>query len=151
MPKEANNMTTIRSISFEGSSVHSLGRSASATRALIGLAAAGFVTVDGDQVVLTPKGKKAKKKEEKAELRQQHKDIVFRALKTTPKNDKGLSLTKPIHFRAAVEAAKVGVESITRTDVLDSLRDLRDEGLVQSVRTSRNNFGVRWKVHPRYA
>ena len=142
---------TIRSISFEGSSVNSLGRSASATRSLIGLAAAGFVTVDGDQVVLTPKGKKAKKKEEKAELRQQHKDIVFRAVQKVAKNDQGLSLTKPIHFRAALEATKVGVESITRTDVLDSLRDLRDEGLVQSVRTSRNNFGVRWKVHPRYA
>jgi predicted ABC-type transport system involved in lysophospholipase L1 biosynthesis ATPase subunit len=142
---------TIRSISFEGSSVNSLGRSASATRALIGLAAAGFVTVDGDQVVLTPKGKKAKKKEEKTELRKQHKEIVFRAVQKVAKNDQGLSLTKPIHFRAAVEAAKVGVESITRTDVLDSLRDLRDEGLVQSVRTSRNNFGVRWKVHPRYA
>ena len=142
---------TIRSISFEGSSVNSLGRRASATRSLIGLAAAGFVTVDGDQVVLTPKGKKAKKKEEKAELRQQHKDIVFRAVQKVAKNDQGLSLTKPIHFRAAVEAAKVGVESITRTDVLDALRDLRDEGLVQSVRTSRNNFGVRWKVHPRHA
>ena len=143
--------TTIRSISFEGSSVNALGRSASATRSLIGLAAAGFVTVDGDQVVLTPKGKKAKKKEEKAELRQQHKDIVFRAVQKVAKNDQGLSLTKPIHFQAAVEAAKVGVESITRTDVLDALRDLRDEGLVQSVRTSRNNFGVRWKVHPRHA
>ena len=142
---------TIRSISFEGSSVNSLGRSASATRSLIGLAAAGFVTDDGDQVVLTPKGKKAKKKEEKAELRQQHKDIVFRAVQKVAKNDQGRSLTKPIHFRAAVEAAKVGVESITRTDVLDALRDLRDEGLVQSVRTSRNNFGVRWKVHPRHA
>ena len=142
---------TIRSISFEGSSVNALGRSASATRALIGLAAAGFVTVDGDQVVLTPKGKKAKKKEEKTELRRKHKDIVFRALQNVVTNEEGLSLTKPIHFRAAVEAAKVGVESITRTDVLDSLRDLREEGLVQSVRTSRNNFGVRWKVHPRYA
>ena len=142
---------TLQSISFDGSSVNSLGRSASATRSLIGLAAAGFVTVDGDQVVLTPKGKKAKKKEEKAELRQQHKDIVFRAVQKVAKNDQGLSLTKPIHFRAAVEAAKVGVESITRTDVLDALRDLRDEGLVQSVRTSRNNFGVRWKVHPRHA
>ncbi len=142
---------TLQSISFDGSSVNSLGRSVAATRSLIGLAAAGFVTVDGDQVVLTPKGKKAKKKAEKVELRQQHKDIVFRALKSAPKNDKGLSLTKPIHFRAVVEAAKDGVESITRTDVLDSLRDLRDEGLVQSGRTSRNNFGVRWKVHPRYA
>ena len=144
-------MSDIRSISFEGSSVNSLGRSASATRSLISLAAAGFVTVDGDQVVLTSKGKKAKKKEEKAELRETHKEIVFRAVQKVAKNDQGLSLTKPIHFRAAVEASKVGVESITRTDVLDSLRDLRDEGRVQSVRTSKNNFGVRWKVHPRVA
>ena len=144
-------MSDIRSISFEGSSVNSLGRSASATRSLISLAAAGFVTVDGDQVVLTSKGKKAKKKEEKAELRETHKEIVFRAVQKVAKNDQGLSLTKPIHFRAAVEASKVGVESITRTDVLDSLRDLRDEGRVQSVRTSKNNFGVRWKVHPRFA
>ena len=144
-------MSDIRSISFEGSSVNSLGRSASATRSLISLAAAGFVTVDGDQVVLTSKGKKAKKKEEKAELRESHKEIVFRAVQKVAKNDQGLSLTKPIHFRAAVEASKVGVESITRTDVLDSLRDLRDEGRVQSVRTSKNNFGVRWKVHPRFA
>ena len=144
-------MSDIRSISFEGSSVNSLGRSASATRSLISLAAAGFVTVDGDQVVLTSKGKKAKKKEEKAELREAHKEIVFRAVQKVAKNDQGLSLTKPIHFRAAVEASKVGVESITRTDVLDSLRDLRDEGRVQSVRTSKNNFGVRWKVHPRFA
>ena len=144
-------MTTLRSISLEGSSINSLGRSATTTRLLISLAATGFVSIDGDQVVLTAKGKKAKKKEAKTELRKQHKEIVFRAVQKVAKNDQGLSLTKPIHFRAAVEASKVGVTTITRTDVLDSLRDLRDDGRVQSVRTSRNNFGVRWKVHPRYA
>ena len=144
-------MTTIRSISLEGSSLNSLGRDATTTRSLISLAAAGFVSVDGDQVVLTPKGKKAKKRSDKAELRESHKECVLKALANVPKDSRGLSLSKPIHFRAAVEASKVGVTSITRTDVLDSLRDLRDEGRVQSIRTSRSNFGVRWKIHPRFA
>lgn len=144
-------MTTIQSISFEGSSIHHIGRDAPTLRELISLAATGFVTIDGDRVVLTPKGKKTKKRVAKAKLLEEHKLIVFRALQSVGKNELGLSLTKPIHFRAAVEASKVGVESITRTNVLDSLRLLREEGLVQSVRTSNNNFGVRWKIHPRFA
>jgi len=144
-------MTTIRSISLEGSSLNSLGRDATTTRSLISLAAAGFVSVDGDQVVLTAKGKKAKKRTDKAELRETHKELVLRALSKVPRDSRGLSFTKPVHFRAAIEATKVGLTSITRADVLDSLRDLREEGKVESVRTSQSNFGVRWKVHPRFA
>ena len=141
-------MTTLRSISLEGSSINSLGRSATTTRLLISLAATGFVSIDGDQVVLTAKGKKAKKRSDKAELREAHKECVLKALVNAPKDSRGLSFTKPVHFRAAVEAAKVGVTTITRADVLDSLRDLREEGKVESVRTSQSNFGVRWKVSP---
>jgi len=144
-------LPTVGSISPEGSSIHHIGRDAGTTRSLISLAAAGFVTVEGNRVVLTPKGKKAKKKEEKAKRRAVSKEIVFRAVQNVVKNKEGLSLTKPIHFQAVKEAAKVNVDAVTRTDVLDALRDLRDEGLVQSVRTSNNNFGVRWKVHPRFA
>ena len=144
-------MSTIRSISFEGSSLNSLGRDATTTRSLISLAAAGFVSVDGDQVVLTAKGKKAKKRTDKAELRETHKELVLRALSKVPRDSRGLSFTKPVHFRAAIEATKVGLTSITRADVLDSLRDLREEGKVESVRTSRSNFGVRWKIDPRFA
>ena len=83
-------LPTVGDISETGSSIHHLGRDAGTTRALISLAAAGFVAVDGNRIVLTAKGKKAKKKEQKVKLRQQHKDIVFRALKSAPKNDKGL-------------------------------------------------------------
>jgi len=144
-------MSTIRSISFEGSSLNSLGRNAATTRSLISLAAAGFVSIDGDQVVLTAKGKKAKKRTDKAELRETHKELVLRALDTVAKDSRGLSFTKPVHFRAAIEAAKAGVSSITRADVLDSLRDLREEGKVESVRTSQSNFGVRWKVSSQLA
>ena len=144
-------LPTVADISETGSSIHHLGRDAGTTRALISLAAAGFVAVDGNRIVLTAKGKKAKKKEQKAQLRGAHKEIVFRAVKNVRKNKDGVSLTKPIHFQAVKEAAKAGVPSVTRTNVLDALRDLREDGLVQSVRTSNNNFGVRWKVHPRYA
>jgi|TARA_R110000824_G_C15077224_1_gene663983 hypothetical protein len=140
-------MSTLQSISQDGSTLNSLGRSVPVVSELIRLAAEGKVAVLDGRVVLTSKGQRLQKKIRKEALRQQHKAIVFRALQNVTKNAEGLSLTKPIHFRAAVEAAKVGVESITRTDVLDSLRDLRDEGQVQSVRTSRNNFGVRWKIH----
>ena len=144
-------LPTVGSISPEGSSIHHIGRDAVTTRSLISLAAAGFVTVEGNRVVLTPKGEKAKKKEAKAKRRAVSKEIVFRAVQNVAKNKEGLSLTKPIHFQAVKEAAKINVDVVTRTDVLDALRDLRDAGLVQSVRTSNNNFGVRWKVHPRFA
>ena len=144
-------LPTVGSISETGSSIHHIGRDAGTTRSLISLAAAGFVTIEGNRVVLTAKGKKAKKKEQKAKQRFTHKKIVFRAVQNVVKNKDGLSLTKPIHFQAVKEAVKVGVTSVTRTDVLDALRDLREDGLVQSVRTSNNNFGVRWKVHPSYA
>jgi hypothetical protein len=144
-------MSTLLSISPEGSTFNSLGRTASVVSELIQLAAEGKVNVEDGRVVLTTKGQRLQKKSVKIALREQHKEIVFRAVQNVAKNEQGLSLTKPIHFRAAVEASKVGVESITRTDVLDSLRDLRDDGRVQSVRTSRSNFGVRWKVHPRFA
>ena len=144
-------LPTVGSISETGSSIHHIGRDAGTTRALISLAAAGFVAIDGNRVVLTAKGKKAKKKEQKAEQRFTHKKIVFRAVQNVVKNKDGLSLTKPIHFQAVKEAVKAGVPSVTRTNVLDALRDLREDGLVQSVRTSNNNFGVRWKVHPSYA
>ncbi len=137
---------TLQSISQDGSTLNSLGRGVSVVSDLIQLAAEGKVAVVDGRVVLTAKGKRLQKKARKEALRDQHKEIVFRALQNVGKNAEGLSLTKPIHFRAAVEAAKAGVESITRTDVLDSLRDLRDEGRVESVRTSRNNFGVRWKI-----
>ena len=144
-------LPTVGSISSTGSSIHHIGRDAGTTRSLISLAAAGFVTVEGNRIVLTAKGKKAKRKEQKAQLRETHKAIVFRAVQNVVKNKDGLSLTKPIHFQAVKEAAKVNVDVVSRTNVLDALRDLRDEGQVQSIRTSNNNFGVRWKVHPRYA
>lgn len=140
-------MSTLQSISQDGSTLNALGRTAPVVSELIRLAAEGKVAVEDGRVVLTSKGKRLQKKARKEALRKEHKEIVFRALQTVNTNAEGLSLTKPIHFRAAVEASKVGVESITRTDVLDSLRDLRDEGRVESVRTSRNNFGVRWKIH----
>jgi hypothetical protein len=144
-------LPTVGSISPEGSSIHHIGRDAGTTRSLISLAAAGFVTVEGNRVVLTPKGKKAKKRSDKAELREAHKECVLKALANAPKDSRGLSFTKPVHFRAAVEASKAGVTTITRADVLDSLRDLREEGKVESVRTSQSNFGVRWKVSPQAA
>jgi hypothetical protein len=137
----------INNISLDGSTLNSLGRTTASTRALISLAATGFVAIDGDKVVLTSKGRTAKRRADKASLRETHKELVFRALSAVDKDSRGLSFTKPVHFRAAVEAAKVGLVSITRTDVIDSLRDLRDEGKVESVRTTQSNFGIRWKVH----
>ena len=53
-------LPTVADISETGSSIHHLGRDAGTTRALISLAAAGFVEVDGNRIVLTAKGKKAK-------------------------------------------------------------------------------------------
>ena len=91
-------LPTVGSISPTGSSIHHLGRDAGTTRSLISLAAAGFVTVEGNRVVLTPKGQKAKKKEAKAKRRAVSKEIVFRAVQNVAKNKEGLSLTKPIHF-----------------------------------------------------
>jgi hypothetical protein len=139
-------MSTLLSISPEGSSLNSLGRKASTLQELIQLAADGKVAVDDGRVVLTAKGQRLQKKSRKAQALEAHKEIVFRALTNVDKDKRGLTLTKPIHFRAAIEASKVGVASVTRTNVLDALRELRDEGKVESVRTSRSNFGIRWKV-----
>ncbi len=141
----------ISNINLDGSTLSSLGRNTTTTRTLISLAAAGFLTIDGEKVILTSKGRTVKRRADKAELRETHKGLVFRALASAAKDSRGLSFTKPVHFRAAVEAAKAGVSSITRADVLDSLRDLREEGKVESVRTSQSNFGVRWKVSPQSA
>ena len=38
----------------------------------------------------------------------------------------------------------VGREEYTRDEVLNSLRSLRDEGVLQNIRTSGNNFQVFW-------
>jgi hypothetical protein len=139
-------MSTLLSISPEGSSLNSLGRRASTLQELIQLAADGKVAVEDGRVVLTTKGQRLQKKSRKAQDLETHKEIVLKALANVPKDTRGLTLTKPLHFRAAVEASKVDVAVITRTNVLDALRELRDEGKVESVRTSRSNFGVRWKV-----
>jgi hypothetical protein len=136
----------ISNIKLDGSTLNALGRDTTTTRTLISLAATGFITIDGEKVILTSKGRTVKRRTDKAELRKTHKELVFRALSSVDKDSRGLSFTKPVHFRAALEASKVGLTSITRADVLDSLRDLRAEGKVEAVRTSQSNFGVRWKV-----
>jgi hypothetical protein len=136
----------ISNIKLDGSTLNALGRDTTTTRTLISLAATGFITIDGEKVILTSKGRTVKRRTDKAELRKTHKELVFRALSGVDKDSRGLSFTKPVHFRAALEATKVGLTSITRADVLDSLRDLREEGKVEAVRTSQSNFGVRWKV-----
>lgn len=38
----------------------------------------------------------------------------------------------------------VGKEDFTRDEVLNALRSLRDEGVLQNIRTSNNNFQVFW-------
>jgi len=38
----------------------------------------------------------------------------------------------------------VGKEDFTRDEVLNALRSLRDEGVLQNIRTSNNNFQVYW-------
>ena len=43
---------------------------------------------------------------------------------------------------------RAGRDNFTRDEVLDSLRALRDEGVLRSVKLSGNNFQIVWKRGP---
>jgi hypothetical protein len=102
------------------------------------LATAGLIDVEGKSFVVSVKGSRALTRENKrarvAEVKGAVSEAALAILDTEG------SLTK---HRAIWEA--VGRQEHSRDEVLDAMRELRDEGILASVKLSGNNFQIAWR------
>jgi hypothetical protein len=102
------------------------------------LAQAGLIDVEGKSFVVSTKGSRALARENKRARVAQVKGAVSEAALAIL--DTEGALTK---HRAIWEA--VGRQEHSRDEVLDAMRELRDEGILASVKLSGNNFQIAWR------
>jgi len=105
------------------------------------LASAGLLAVDDGDFVVSDKGARAVKRD----TRKARIAVVKGAVEKAALDilDTEGALTK---HRAIWEA--VGRPEHTRDEVLDAMRELRDEGILSCVKLSGNNFQIFWTRGP---
>ena len=108
------------------------------------LATAGFIEVCGvrdSDFAVSKKGARALARENKRARVAQVKDVVRDAALAILDTEGALTKHRSIWVA-------VGRQEHSRDEVLDAMRELRDDGVLESVKLSGNNFQIFWKATP---
>ena len=105
------------------------------------LATTGLLDVKDGEFVLTGKAERAVKRHTRQISLQKNVPVIAEAALGVLDTDDRMCNHREIWNRA-------GRDNFTRDEVLDSLRVLRDEGVLRSVKLSGNNFQIVWKRGP---
>ena len=105
------------------------------------LATTGLLDVKDSEFVLTGKAERAVKRHTRQISLQKNIPVIAEAALQVLDTDDRMCNHREIWNRA-------GRDNFTRDEVLDSLRALRDEGVLRSVKLSGNNFQIVWKRGP---
>lgn len=105
------------------------------------LATTGLLDVQDGEFVLTGKAERAVKRHARQVALQKNIPVIAEAALGVLDTDDRMCNHREIWNR-------VGRDNFTRDEVLDSLRVLRDEGVLRSVKLSGNNFQIVWKRGP---
>jgi len=105
------------------------------------LATTGLLDVQDGEFVLTGKAERAVKRHTRQISLQKNIPVIAEAALQVLDTDDRMCNHREIWNRA-------GRDNFTRDEVLDSLRALRDEGVLRSVKLSGNNFQIVWKRGP---
>ncbi len=101
-----------------------------------GLAQSGLIGIDSDgKFGVTPKGRRAVTRHSKARRQAFVNGQVTQALAELP-------VGKPFRHRGLW--LRMGQAAFTRSEVLEGLKAAREEGAVQSLKLSNNNFQIVW-------
>jgi len=102
------------------------------------LATSGLIDVDDGAFVVTGKGQRALKRQSRqAQLAATIPVVMEAALEILDTNE------AMCNHRAIWD--RVGRDKFERDDVLDALRALREEGVLETIKMSGNNFQVFWR------
>ena len=106
------------------------------------LSVGGFLEVKEGALAFAKKAERGEKRTAKKEAIEAIRGVVFQSVTTAAGGtDK--------HFRLDDVLKISGLDKATHRDnILQCLRDLRDEGLLESVKLSDNNFQIFWKATP---
>jgi hypothetical protein len=99
------------------------------------LAQDGFIGVQNGKFGVTPKGQRAAARHEKTHRQAFVNGQVVQALAELP-------VGKPFRHRGLW--LRMGQVDFTRSEVLNGLKAAREEGAVQSLKLSNNNFQIVW-------
>ena len=102
------------------------------------LATSGLVDVEDGAFIITSKGNRAIKRQVRSQTLEANVPVVMAAAMEILDTNEAMSNHRQI-WNA------VGREKFERDDVLDVLRALREEGILDTVKMSGNNFQVFWK------
>lgn len=106
------------------------------------LSVGGFLEVKDGALAFTKKASRGENRTAKKEAIEAIRPIVTEAVSTVAGGtDK--------HFRLDDVLKTSGLDKATHRDnILQCLRDLRDAGMLESVKLSDNNFQIFWKLSP---
>ena len=106
------------------------------------LSVGGFVEVENNTLIFSKKASRGENRTAKKEAIDAIRPLVTEAVSTVAGGtDK--------HFRLDDVLKTSGLDKATHRDnILQCLRDLRDAGMLESVKLSDNNFQIFWKLSP---
>ena len=106
------------------------------------LSVGGFLEVKEGALAFAKKAERGEKRTAKKEAIEAIRGVVFQSVTTAAGGTDKL-------FRLDDVLKISGLDKATHRDnILQCLRDLRDEGLLESVKLSDNNFQIFWKATP---
>ena len=106
------------------------------------LSVGGFLEVKDGRLAFAKKAERGEKRTAKKEAIEAIRGVVFQSVTTVAGGTDKL-------FRLDDVLKASGLDKATHRDnILQCLRDFRDEGLLESVKLSDNNFQIFWKATP---
>ena len=106
------------------------------------LSVGGFLEVKDGALAFAKKAERGEKRTAKKEAIEAIRGVVFQSVTTAAGGTDKL-------FRLDDVLKASGLDKATHRDnILQCLRDFRDEGLLESVKLSDNNFQIFWKATP---
>jgi hypothetical protein len=106
------------------------------------LSVGGFLEVKDGQLGFAKKAERGERRTAKKEAIEAIRGVVFQSVTTAAGGTDKL-------FRLDDVLKASGLDKATHRDnILQCLRDFRDEGLLESVKLSDNNFQIFWKATP---
>ncbi len=102
------------------------------------LATTGLIDVKDDNFVVTSKGQRAMKRQDRRINIEKNVPVVAEAALEILDTNEAMCNHRAIWDR-------VGRDKFERDDVLDALRALREEGVLETIKMSGNNFQVFWR------
>ena len=106
------------------------------------LSVGGFLEVKDGALAFAKKAERGEKRTAKKEAIEAIRGVVFQSVTTVAGGTDKL-------FRLDDVLKASGLDKATHRDnILQCLRDFRDEGLLESVKLSDNNFQIFWKATP---